>query len=382
MTDRQEDIDRLILDIHAAPLETDRWQHVVESVCRLVGAEQALLFSVPQSRGLPFWNISFRMNPEVTAEYAAEFAPEDVWMLEVSNRRATRPGTIFTGEELIDRRRYLGTRFFNEFLVRHDIDRFMNLALLPSASPRAPAAAAFSFYRGCGKDAFTHRARETLGRLTPHLISAFNSFLTIQALSLHNSALTKSVDAVSVPLFIVDMNRRVIFANEVAETLDNMESCLRITKGRLVPSPMVRERKTCQNALASVVLGRSAMVRLTVGPSGRKFILSTVPACESNRSLASWGSAAGIVWYVPVQSTCNAAKRIAALFALTIAEEKLLNCLSVGNALGAAADALRISIHTARSQLKSIQRKTGWHTQTELVRMVEQLGSIDPKASR
>jgi DNA-binding CsgD family transcriptional regulator len=70
--------------------------------------------------------------------------------------------------------------------------------------------------------------------------------------------------------------------------------------------------------------------------------------------------------------------RISTLFALTSAEEKLLVHLSAGARLTDVAETLRISIHTARSQLKAIQRKTGWRTQGELVRMVQQLGIIDP----
>jgi DNA-binding CsgD family transcriptional regulator len=69
------------------------------------------------------------------------------------------------------------------------------------------------------------------------------------------------------------------------------------------------------------------------------------------------------------------------LFALTGAEERLLVCLSGGSNLTNTAEALRISIHTARSQLKAIQRKTGWRTQGELVRMVQQLGVINPQSS-
>ena len=39
---------------------------------------------------------------------------------------------------------------------------------------------------------------------------------------------------------------------------------------------------------------------------------------------------------------------------------------------------MQIRIHTARNQLKAIQRKTGWRTQAEIVRMVQQLSVISP----
>jgi DNA-binding CsgD family transcriptional regulator len=78
----------------------------------------------------------------------------------------------------------------------------------------------------------------------------------------------------------------------------------------------------------------------------------------------------------------NPVRRIATLFALTGAEERLLAHLAAGSSLTTTAESLRVSIHTARSQLKAIQRKTGWRTQGELVRMVQQLSIVDPQFSR
>jgi hypothetical protein len=52
----------------------------------------------------------------------------------------------------------------------------------------------------------------------------------------------------------------------------------------------------------------------------------------------------------------------------------------VGTSLTEAAEALHVSIHTARSQLKSIQHKTGWHTESELARMVQQFSVIAPRS--
>src|SRR5205823_1004309 len=75
-------IDRLILDIHAAPLEPDRWQQVVETMRNALNADRAFLFSVPTRRAEEFWNVGSEMDPAIGHEYGQEFAAEDVWMLE------------------------------------------------------------------------------------------------------------------------------------------------------------------------------------------------------------------------------------------------------------------------------------------------------------
>ena len=96
-------------------------------------------------------------------------------------------------------------------------------------------------------------------------------------------------------------------------------------------------------------------MNLTVG-AGRTVILSTAPLSGARDAVAPWGTVAGLVWLVPVASNRNGVERVATTFGLTGAEERLLVPLSAGRTLAEVAEALRNSIHTARSQLKSIQR--------------------------
>jgi DNA-binding CsgD family transcriptional regulator len=377
MTDRQRDQDRLILDIHSAPLEPERWHTVVDSLCQIHHAEKAQLFSAPQMGQTSFWSVTTEVNPEANAEYAAEFASEDVWMLAGQRRNSFSTGLISLGEDLIDRRDYLKTRFYNEFLAPHDFDAFMSVVLRAPKAPQAPPSALFSLYRGVGKKPFGSQERELLKRLTPHLILAVNTYWKARELSLENAMLGQTLNAVSAPLLVVDTLGGLLFANAAAEEVLRAGDCLRVLDGRLVPSPSVFERNACVEALRSILVGQAATVSLTIDPSGRTVLLSTAPISEP-AAFAPWNSAAGLVWLVPICQSLKPVNRISTLFALTSAEEKLLVHLSAGARLTDVAETLRISIHTARSQLKAIQRKTGWRTQGELVRMVQQLGIIDP----
>jgi DNA-binding CsgD family transcriptional regulator len=59
--------------------------------------------------------------------------------------------------------------------------------------------------------------------------------------------------------------------------------------------------------------------------------------------------------------------RVAAILGLTSAEGRLVAQLVEGRELADAAERLGISVHTARSQLKSVFAKTDTHRQAELV---------------
>jgi len=61
---------------------------------------------------------------------------------------------------------------------------------------------------------------------------------------------------------------------------------------------------------------------------------------------------------------------IATHFSLTPAEARLLEKLISTKTLHQIADAHQVSIHTVRSQLKSILKKTGCHRQSELIKMI------------
>jgi hypothetical protein len=58
---------------------------------------------------------------------------------------------------------------------------------------------------------------------------------------------------------------------------------------------------------------------------------------------------------------------------------EIASTTSVERSLTNTVGALSISIHARRTELKSIQQKTGWHAQSEFARAVQQLGVIGPK---
>jgi len=369
-------IDQLILDIHAAPLDPARWKQVVDAMRCTLNADRAFIFSVPTYREEDFWHVGSEMDPTTSIEYAQEFAPEDVWMLEVKRRKA-ETGMISTGEELIPRAVFLRSRFFNEFLARHDIDRFLNVLLRDPPGRGAPVPASFSFYRGLGHSAFGDQERALLARVTPHLVLALDTFWRTRDLSLQNALLSRTLDAVTAPLFLIDRLGRIVFANRAAETELRTGERLRSINGRLTPSPDLRDPRGCVEALRRLRDGRGGTAALTVGTSARRVMLSTAPLSETTNP-GSWGGPLGLVWLTPAHLTSGPTSLIADLFGLTAAEDRLLKSLAAGTSLSETAKTLRVSIHTARTQLKSIQQKTGWHTQSELSRTVQQLGAIDP----
>jgi len=307
------DIDRLILDIHAAPLEPSRWRGVLQSLCQIHDAEKGQLLSIPATRNASFWSISTGVSDEAKAEYVAEFAPEDVWVRARRARNEDSAGVVSVGEELVERTDFLRTRFYNEFLAPHGFDRFLNAVLRSPVAPGAPSAAMLSLYRGPGKEAFGSHERETLRRLTPHLIVAIDTYWKTQALRLEKVALSYALHAVTAPLFLIDRVGRVVFSNDAAEAALRTREWLRIVDGCLAPSSWVRESKAVTDALGNLRAGRAGTAWLTLAPSSRTAMLSTAPLSEPTDAFSPWAGAAGLVWLTPPPPTPNAVRRLAGL---------------------------------------------------------------------
>ena len=67
---------------------------------------------------------------------------------------------------------------------------------------------------------------------------------------------------------------------------------------------------------------------------------------------------------------------MALLFGLTPAERRILDKLIDGADLRQATTSLGVSIHTARAQLKSILRKTGRRSQSQLLMLAARVATL------
>jgi DNA-binding CsgD family transcriptional regulator len=374
----QEQLDQLILEIHAAPLDGGSWQSVVRSVAGATGADSALLFAFPTAPGLPFWNVSMGISPELLAPYATEFAAEDVWSCASVRRGLTHAGVTLTGEQLIPRRDYHRSRFYGEFLNPLDIDRFMNLALREPAAPGQPASAVLSLYRRPQREAFEAAEVAMMERLKPHLLLAARTFWSLQSMATQAQGAFWTINALSTPLIILDEAHNVLHANLEAERLLGPGGVFRCQSGRLMPVSGIRGTQRLQQGLAQLRTGRASLTEVSL--NGRQLMVSMAPIGGVADVLNFWPRAAGLVWIATGVVKTSPLAQVGSVFNLTFSELRLVRQLIGGLGVADAAAVSGISVHTTRTQLKSVQRKTGWHSQTEMVRMLGQLGAVAPEA--
>ena len=189
-----------------------------------------------------------------------------------------------------------------------------------------------------------------------------------------------SLDRISTGVLLLDADGRVLFANRAAEQIAGQDDGLRITRDglaaalpeetaalrRLVAAAALTTNGNGSGAGGELLLSRPSMRRplaLAVSPLPRDGFLPGLPGVPAVAVFVADPEAAGE----------SDAALLARLYGLTAAESRLTAALMMGGDLREVSDALGVSYHTARAQVKSVFSKTGTRRQAELVQLLLKL---------
>ncbi len=218
-----------------------------------------------------------------------------------------------------------------------------------------------------------------LRRLAPHLRRAFEVHRRLVSAELTRAASIEVLDAVETGVFLLDEDRRVLFENAAARRIVARADGIAVTReGRLTAtSPSARSRlERCVSEACRTGVGDGS-------EAGGSF------AVERARHAPPYGV---IVSPLRMPATPSIARRPAAVvligdperpaplpqllrevFGLTPAQSAFAAQLAGGDSVEASAEALGITVGTARWTLKQIFLRTGTSRQSELVRLIDSL---------
>lgn len=220
---------------------------------------------------------------------------------------------------------------------------------------------------------FGEPERLSMLSLMPHFLQSTALIAELSENSLQRELALKSLDRLSLGLALVSENAKVIFANEIARGVIGAGS-LTIRSGVLCANNIgndERLKRAIRNAAS--YSGREA------GSAGDYF---TIPRNHDGVPLAIRVSAlpsgiipidlptpAAIVFIrVPEKARLASPIVLKSLYGLTPAEIRLVQSLIEGDRLHDYAASARISINTAKTQLRNTFLKTGTTRQAELIR--------------
>ena len=357
----------LLPAIYEAATNQARWQDAFAGIVRLLGGNSGLIFShqaTPEQQGI--W-VPYLISAEGLKRYAERYHAFDIWMQRGHELGVFVPGNVVTSDDLLPRKEFLTSVFYREHLMQDDIHDLCAGVLHDGSEPDIPIVH-ISIYRSLAKPVFGEIEKALLAALIPHLREATRIGFRTGALERRVGIMQFAVEAISPALVLLDAQGMVVFTNGAAQAILATNDGLEVVAGRLT----VEEK---QQAGLDALLKISPLEEKTlkiVRPSGKPDVwLIRVPApLEGNAPPDVRRPAIALMIHDPADLDTLDLKGFAKVHGLTAAEARVISLLLEHTSLPPVSRALGVSIHTVRSQLRSILEKTDARRQAELVRML------------
>ena len=365
--------DALVKSVYESALAPEQWAGTLTQVRHYLKASAFSLFSLDShAEGQPPL-FTENMSREWLEAYQTYWGQHDVWVRGAMEKNLVLPGNTVSGRMMVDRRTLQKSHFYNEGLVPEDIRDVISSGLW-GQEPGSPRLI-LSLYRGLKSKDFDEPDHAKLTGLVDHLHRAITIGWKLGTLK-QNQGLNQSLlDGLNQAIFLMDAQRRVIHANAMAERMmDDKTHYVSLRQGRLLALGS-QSIPSLEEAIALADQGFSIPISFThiresgsMGIGGAHLLRLNEPS--------GWVLEHSRARYALIIEPGNRVDRSALaalgkLFKLTAAEQTVLLHLMQDATPEEIAAQLGISLHTVRSQIKSLREKTGVRRITELVHMAQ-----------
>ncbi len=350
-------IDRL----YAGTLDDGAWDLAIRDLARVLGATGALLYGVnPSDRGI-LRDEPHGLDPSLAVEYREYWTHRDVRQPFLMAEPVGVPMT----EWMMPLRNWRKSEILNEFLLPADLPYFMPVWL--HKSPTKCVTLSFQANRSHGP--FAPSEIDTLKLLVPHLQRSLEIRDRLEQHKLRADTILRSMPSLGTGLALLDAAGRIIQMNAVFERLLSADRGLYCRADGVLGVRGVngKEETRWTETEAGDIRRVQRQLKVTNG-RGLPLTVVTVPVRTSETSWMGLEPRWVVVVFdahAPVEASVAA---IQADLGISEAEAKLVALLVAGLSLNQAARSRRLSLHTVRNQLKSVFRKTGLSSQSDLVR--------------
>jgi DNA-binding CsgD family transcriptional regulator/PAS domain-containing protein len=219
--------------------------------------------------------------------------------------------------------------------------------------------------------------------LLPHVRRAVTISNVLDAAVIGRARMAETLDALRCAVILTDPRGTILHANHAAESILAREDLVTRNRDALaakVPAAAAELRDAIKYAAEdAVAIGKTGLqIRLSEADMPSVFA-HVLPMSGSELRAGLQPTAAAAIFISAPDGGLDGAEVMAATYALTPAETRVLVQLLEGKTLAETADALCIAMTTARSHLNHIFSKTGVTRQADLVRL--SMGHVPPLRS-
>jgi DNA-binding CsgD family transcriptional regulator/PAS domain-containing protein len=347
-------LDSLLGHLYDAALDATAWPRFLESLKRTFDAEVTSFahYDTREARHtlceiVGDWDVE---------RYEEHFSSRNDWVN--LGKHKVAGGVVLLGEQICPQAEFERCEYYNDFLKRFHVAHLMAAVLRGTPEQFTAVSILGSKRRGT----FTGAEVTLLEQILPHLRQAVRIRERLAPAGVgHDVALA---DTFAEGLLILDDQGGVLEANSAARRILGASGVVDLRRDGLhfrTPSLEARLRRLIRSVTAPFRLGR---------PTAGGTLLVTRAPCGG--LAVPPGRAAAFAWVRDLNTApASGAQWLSACFGLSPAEGRLVASLSDGCSRREATDAIGVTSHTARSQLKSALDKMGVHRQADLVRLAK-----------
>lgn len=300
--------------------------------------------------------------------YIEEYGQEDM----LAQHIATQPIALFYASNLDVPypENFPLTRFYQEWVVPQGIAYASGATVLREG----PWLTQLYLQRSPQQQPFCRAELDRLNVLVPHIQRAIQMRQRFADLELGQSFLASGFDVMAIPTLLFDEFSRIVYMNRSTESLLAGHADCWVEGGHLLTSDPAANRRLNVALSRAIHMSHGEMTPelddvVLLRRTGRMpLILKLSPLRLASRE-AKLGAALLFI-FDPEKTPTMTAELVMRLFDLSRSEADLAVALCAGKTLEEAALERQRSIHTIRSQLKSIFCKTGTNRQTDLVSLL------------
>lgn len=351
--------------LYEGVLDDQAWSAALARVADVVSGTGTLFFSCNPSTGEVYRYDLAGLDEAAMQTYQSNWIAQDVRYGPGLVRPVGEPQTEST---LVLRRDFRRSAIYNDFLVPNDVPHFLAAWVIRSPTHGVAISVQGSRRRG----PFDDEDRQTIATLIPHVRRVVDIKDRLTRTTVRADALLQSMDRLPFGVIVLAEDMTILEASKSASK--NLASCdgLHVIDGRLGFRRAADARAFAQ-ALTQDLAGprqRDGVVTMEKASRRDPLTLLVTPLAPGHQGWLRPGARYLVLVFEPDQVAQPSGPVLQIALGLTAAEADLAGLLAAGLSLAEAAERKQLSIHTVRTQLKSIYGKTGVTTQSRLIRLI------------
>ena len=362
----------LLLKLYRGPLESEPWREFLRALAATAGCDNAAISLQLSRKGLA--SVTLWANPPPVEKEAARTIHSrqaDLGDLDPMSNALKRTGEILLLEDVAPREGLEQDDFYLDVMRPYGIAQALGMYV------REPGGIESNLGLVAHSEAFqfTSRHKALMAAIRPHFVIALELFSRLQRDEREISALSSTLDRLTIATFILDGRGQILRSNRAADALVERQETFTVTHGRLAvigTSDARRFDRYVAESIATRLRGSTgsfvqAFRCKDLSNDGRGILIRSIPR---EREDAVDATPAVIVYATDPGSGSSLEQLISSLFDLSPSEATLAALLTQGFSLTEAADELGLTEATVRTYSKRIFGKVGVGRQSELVRVI------------